>query len=75
MRARERERGAGRTQPACLTLEVAVSAAVEEERLALGRVPELDDLPDDDDVVTRVVLGHRLAVDVRERVGEDRARP
>ena len=53
-------------------LESAVSAAVEDQRLALVLVAELHHPADDDHVVAGVVLGDRLAVDERQRVVENR---
>ena len=71
MRHAERERRPERTHASDLVAPV--PAAVEEERLAFGGVAELDDATDDDHVVAGVVFRFGLAVDVRERVGEDGA--
>src|SRR6266404_1724123 len=56
----------------CLNLEAPVATAVEEQRLALGRIAELEDTPHHDDVIAGVVLRDRLAVDERERGLENR---
>src|SRR6185437_9989032 len=53
-------------------LEAAVPTPVEDERLALVPVAELDHAPDDDQVVTGVVFCDRFAVDERERLLDDR---
>src|SRR5205085_9858578 len=55
-----------------LDLEPAVSAAVEDQRLGVRRVPELDDTTHDDHVIAGVVFVSGLAIDEGERVPQDR---